>query len=219
MRPQIHSILFAALFFIFAANSAHADDKVVDFGGIRPPANAPYPAIWAYTAGAYPIVHKEESARADAIRRQLAAELSQLPAAPGDVWHGGCVSTEELAQMELGKIKSFRFLSTTKIPGIAANYANVRFGQSGGTCLPIILKINQFTGRDIKPYSVFPEEQEILLGPADFFEVTARPPAASLPTDVREFLEQQKRLQKFSYIEFIQSARADAASEPISEAR
>ncbi|RZA06212.1 MAG: hypothetical protein EOP11_10930 [Proteobacteria bacterium] len=206
MRLRIYSIPLATIFFLLAAISSHASEKITDFGGIRPPADAPYPAIWAYTAGAYPIIHREESARADAIRLQLAAELAQLPAAPGEAWHGGCVSAEELAQMEIGRTKTFRFLSTTKIPAIAANYASVRFGQRGGTCRPIILKMNQSTGRDIKPYSVFPDEQEILLGAADSFEVAARLPNSSLPEDIRSFLERQQRLQEFSFIELVQVA-------------
>jgi len=168
---------------------------------------SPYPAIEAYTAGSYEATHHEESEKADKFRAQLSQELASLPAAPGVVWHGGCVSQEELDAFQVGRSKTFRFLSTTRVAAIASNYANVRYGQAGLSCHPIILKLNQVSGRDIQEFSVFPAEQETLLGAAAEFEVIARPSVDNLPAEASDWLRKAKRLDAYSYIELSEIGR------------
>ena len=101
------------------------------------------------------------------------------------------------------KNKVVRFLSASRLPSVAFNYANVWYNQSKHTCRPVLLRLTQDTGRDIKRFSAFPDEEETMMGPSSF-EVTGLPALDKLPPDVYGYLLQFNRLHVFTYIELRQ---------------
>ena len=142
-------------------------------------AQDPLCAIVAYTHDVYFELNNQLRKRGAAARSEtlriwgpfvhyLLKGMGQLPDYKGVVYRGFPNKETALAGYKLGRpIQWGAFSSTTTDFAAAKSFTNATTG--------VIFKITVTDGRDIGPFSFFPQESEVLLSPSHRFVVSSEP--------------------------------------------